>query len=335
MSLELHVEQVSAPALVVHGGAGNYLQTTSREKRVERGQTLIRIAQSGLSSLLVEKGPGGVLQAVLEMEDDPRFNAGYGCKLQLDGKCRVSAALMRGNPERLSSVYNVPDCLHPSLLAAHLQELPDRNLDAAGAVRLMVELAMSHTDLRTENTVARWEALCAGAESADMEGAIGNAGEEELEKARKAGIVAPSDKKPPESERYGTVGAISVDGQGALWACTSTGGRGHEAVGRVSDSPTPAGTYANAQVALSATGFGEEIIDLNLCGRIATRMLDGMDLKTALEKTFKEVEAMGALVGVIALTRDGWAGYAYTTEACGVAWADQQGSIHVDPHGRS
>ena len=333
--MELYVEQLSSPAVVVHGGAGNYLKTTTKDQRVDRGQALLEVAKTGLGALLAKGDTRGVLEAVAAMEADPRFNAGYGCKLQKDGNCRVSAALMRGKPERLTAVYNVLDCMHPSVLAAHLQGVSDRNLDGAGAARLMAELGIEPTDLRTESTIARWKELCSGAESADMEGAIGDSGKEGLQKARDAGIVAPTDQKPPESERYGTVGAVSVNDSGALWACTSTGGRGHEDVGRVSDSPTPAGTYATEHVALSATGFGEEILDLNVCGRVATRMLDGMSLKDALEKTFREVDAHGGLLGVIAVTHEGWAGYAYTTEACGVAWADATGKLHIDPYGRA
>jgi isoaspartyl peptidase/L-asparaginase-like protein (Ntn-hydrolase superfamily) len=42
----------------------------------------------------------------------------------------------------------------------------------------------------------------------------------------------------------------------------------------------------------------------------------------------------GGLLGVIAIGSDGQAGYAHTTEACGVAWIDGRGATHVDQHGR-
>ena len=130
------------------------------------------------------------------------------------------------------------------------------------------------------------------------------------------------------------VGAVAVGATGQLWACTSTGGRGHEAVGRVSDSPTPTGNYACPQVAISATGFGEQVLDLTICGRIATRVIDGMTLEDALARTFDEVAAFGGLLGVVAITSDGVAGYAHSTDACGVAWIDAAGAEHLDRHGR-
>jgi L-asparaginase len=87
-------------------------------------------------------------------------------------------------------------------------------------------------------------------------------------------------------------------------------------------------------VALSATGFGEQILDLNLCGRVATRVLDGATLEQALARCFEEVADAGGLCGVIAVTADGTIGYAHTTEACGVAWADGSGRVELDKHGR-
>src|SRR5690606_37768218 len=102
----------------------------------------------------------------------------------------------------------------------------------------------------------------------------------------------------------------------------------------VSDTPTPAGNYSCPRVAISATGFGEQILDLNVCGRIATRVLDGATLEDALRRTFDEVVAHGGLLGVIAITDKGVAGYAYSTEACGIAWVDDDGNSHIDPHGR-
>ena len=331
----LVVQQLSLPAIVIHGGAGAYLKTTTPEQRLARGQTLGRIARDAADSFARDGARGATLAAIAALEDDPTFNAGYGSRLQRDGRARMSAALMDGKGTRLSAVYNVQTCARPSALAAALQARPDRNLDGDGAALLMAELGVAPSDVRTPQTIERWRKLLATGDQADREAAIGSAGEEELDMAREARLPIPAELEAIDpQERHGTVGAVACGPDGDLWACTSTGGRGHEAVGRVSDSPSPAGNYACPLVALSATGFGEQIIDLNLCGRIATRMLDGLSLERALARTFDEVADMGGLLGVIAIGADGQAGYAHTTEACGVAWVDGTGSLHVDRDGR-
>ena len=330
----LVTERISAPVVIVHGGAGTYLQTTTEAQRIERGERLIHAAQVGMEAL----GAGGAREAVLAavgaMEDDPRFNAGWGSRLQSDGVIRMSAALMSGPALRSSAVYNVQGCRNPSQLAAVLQGRGDRNLDGEGARLLMDELGIAVEDLRTPQNIARWEALVAGADHVDRDSAIGDADDGAVRAAKEANIVVPEDLLPPKEDRYGTVGALALDLEGALWACTSTGGRGHEAVGRVSDTPTPAGNYASGEVAISATGFGEQILDLNVAGRIATRVTDGLSLENSLRRTFDEVLLHKGLLGVIALTREGVVGYAHSTEACGVAWVDADGRQHVDQHGR-
>ncbi len=336
---ELVTAQVTVPAIIVHGGAGAYLKTTTLERRQARGRTLASVAAQGLAAGEAQEA---VLAAVCAMELDPGFNAGRGSKLQRDGQVRVSAALMDGRRTRMSSVFNVRGCLHPSRLAQALQERGDRNLDGTGGELLMKELGVAPQELRTERTRARWRSLVSAGDTADPEAAIGDTGREELDVARQADLPVPEDLEQlrqsalPEdpNNRYGTVGAVAVDANGEIWACTSTGGRGHETPGRVSDSGMPAGNYACPRVAISATGFGEQIIDLNVCGRIATRVLDGASLERALARTFEEVVAMGGLMGVIAMTDDGQVGYAYSTEACGVAWLDASGQSHIDKHGR-
>lgn len=280
-----------------------------------------------------------VLAAMDAMEDDPSFNAGYGSRLQRDGQARVSAALMNGRLTRLSAVYNVEGCRHPTRLADALQTRPDRNLDGRGAAVLMGELGIAPEDIRSPESRQRWERLIETGEAADREAAIGHDDAAAVDRAREAATPMPAELEqhdiPAEENRYGTVGAVAATADGSIWAATSTGGRGHEAVGRVSDSPTPAGNYACPVVAMSATGFGEQILDANVCGRIATRMLDGLDLEAALRRTFDEVEAADGLYGVIAITPGGQVGYAHSTEACGVAWVDAMGNVHIDRHGRS
>jgi len=333
------VETIALPALVIHGGAGAYLKTTTASTRRARGQRMADITRHAHASMGGhEAARRGVLAAIRALEDDPSFNAGYGARLQRDGGARVSAALMDGRQNRLSAVYNVEACRHPTDLCDILQDRPDRNLDGRGAAALMAELGIAPQDIRSPESLGRWVRLVESGEVVDREAAIGHANADAVDRARDAATPIPGELEvrdlPPEDDRYGTVGAVaSADGE--LWAATSTGGRGHEAVGRVSDSPTPAGNYACPVVALSATGFGEQILDLNVCGRIATRMLDGSSLEAALRRTFAEVEAEGGLLGVIAITPDGRVGYAHSTEACGVAWVDGHGRVHVDRNGRT
>ncbi|NEL27893.1 MAG: isoaspartyl peptidase/L-asparaginase, partial [Xanthomonas perforans] len=60
------------------------------------------------------------------------------------------------------------------------------------------------------------------------------------------------------AKHFGTVGALALDRDGHLAAGTSTGGMTNKRYGRVGDAPIiGAGTYANAQCAVSGTGWGE------------------------------------------------------------------------------
>jgi L-asparaginase len=47
------------------------------------------------------------------------------------------------------------------------------------------------------------------------------------------------------SSGTGTVGCVAFDQNGKIAAATSTGGKGFEVPGRISDSATVAGNYAN------------------------------------------------------------------------------------------
>ena len=99
----------------------------------------------------------------------------------------------------------------------------------------------------------------------------------------------------------GTVGAVALDLKGNLAAATSTGGKGLELIGRVSDSSTAAGNYATGKAAVSATGVGEEIVEQALACRIVTRVDDGMTLQEAFKKTFRELKNHGGRAGAIGI----------------------------------
>jgi L-asparaginase len=103
----------------------------------------------------------------------------------------------------------------------------------------------------------------------------------------------------------GTIGAVALDQAGGLCAGTSTGGRGFERIGRVSDSATPAGNYATEWAAISCTGVGEDILDEGLAVRIVTRVTDGMTLQDAFRKSFAEARARKRDFGGIGIDRSG------------------------------
>ncbi|RYG53023.1 asparaginase, partial [bacterium] len=86
---------------------------------------------------------------------------------------------------------------------------------------------------------------------------------------------------------------------------TSTGGKGFEIPGRISDSATVAGNYANELCGVSCTGVGEDIVSGAVAAKIVTRVTDGFSLGDAFAKTFDELKHFDGFAGAIALDKDG------------------------------
>ena len=119
---------------------------------------------------------------------------------------------------------------------------------------------------------------------------------------------------------YDTVGACALDRFGHLASATSSGGRGFERPGRVSDSGMPVANYADERCAISATGMGEEIIDEGLAIKIATRVQDGLSFGRVFQKTFREIRARNRRMGAIGLDREGNLAALTTTEVLLYGW---------------
>src|SRR5690606_36471374 len=106
------------------------------------------------------------------------------------------------------------------------------------------------------------------------------------------------EKKLNDSIGLGTVGCVALDKDGNIAAATSTGGKGFEIPGRVSDSPTVAGNYANSFAGISCTGIGEDIVSGGLAVKIATRVTDGLSLKEAVDRSFGELLPFNGFAGI-------------------------------------
>lgn len=296
------MQQVAAganPKLIIHGGAGSAL-----EGGIEAVRTALRGVIEKVYPLLEagSSAEAAVLAACELLEDDPLFNAGTGSVLQSDGQIRMSAALMSGGSQSLSGVINVSRVQHPIRLAAALQTSPDRVVAESGAAELARELQVPVYNPMTPKRLQEWLSL---SQSAGQD--------------RFATSVAMT---------MGTVGAVALDQTGKLAVGTSTGGRGFERIGRVSDSATPAGTYADGFAAVSCTGVGEDILDEGLATRIVVRVGDGLTLQQALELTFTEARSRQREFGAIGIAHTGEVGWDTTTDVLLAAFHDGTG-IHL------
>lgn len=122
--------------------------------------------------------------------------------------------------------------------------------------------------------------------------------------------------------RGGTVGAVALDEAGRLAAATSTGGREGKRRGRVGDSPIPgAGNYADAAAAVSATGWGEQMLRYVTAKDVAVRVARGSAPQRALREALDDMaRRFGEPIGAIALDAGGRLGVAHGTEAMPHAW---------------
>jgi len=257
----------NGPMIVLHGGAG--CQDDKGDAHVTATNALSEIAAAGMRALKSGAAPiDVVVQCLQGMERNEFFNSGIGASLQADAQARVTAALMDGSRQSFSGVISAQYITHPSLLARHLQTSDSRVITNPGAELLARKLGIPVETQATPHRIRRWV--------------------EDIESGKKG--------------YCDTVGCVLRTADGQLFAGTSTGGRGFEFPGRVSDAATVAGTYASSFAAISATGTGEQIVDDALCARMETRCRDGATLHDASHRCFTEANARQHGYGWIALS---------------------------------
>jgi L-asparaginase len=253
--------------IIIHGGFFSEFNTDAATKKAKQ-DALTAIVTQSYQYLKTHTALETVAYAVTLLEDNVLFNAGIGSQIQSDGQIRMSAALMDGTTQKLSGVINIQDVKNPILVAEKLMPYDDRVLGGEGATHF----------------------------------------------ARKAGFEAFSTETPERRAEFvkklaatgtGTVGCVALDSDGKIAVATSTGGKGFEMVGRISDSATVAGNYANAFCGVSCTGVGEDIVSNATAAKIVTRVTDGLPIANAFAKTFEELKPYDGFAGAIAIDAQG------------------------------
>ena len=253
--------------IIIHGGFFSE-SDQSHDVKIAKQNSLKEIAKTSFEFLKNHSAEETAVHAVKLLEDDLLYNAGMGSQIQSDGKIRMSASLMNGKTQKFSGVINIENVKNPIEVAQVLMKEDDRVLGGNGAKKYATE--NDFEDFSTEIPQRRKE----------YEAKLNTGGK-------------------------GTVGCVALDIEGRLAAATSTGGKGFELVGRISDSATVAGNFANEYCAVSCTGVGEDIVSNATAAKIVIRVTDGFSLNDAIEKTFTELKEIDGFAGAIAIDKNG------------------------------
>ena len=253
--------------IIIHGGFFSE-SSTNIETKIAKQQALLRIVKDSYAYLQNHSALETVVYAVSQLEDDELFNAGIGSQIQSDGKIRMSASLMDGESQKMSGVINIEEVKNPIQVAQVLMQVDDRILGGSGATNFARKHGFESFSTEISQRRAEYEAKLA-------------------------------------SLGTGTVGCVALDKNGKIAVATSTGGKGFEIPGRISDSATVAGNYANEFCGVSLTGVGEDIVSNATAAKIVTRVTDGFSIEKAFEKTFAELKPYDGFAGAIGIDKQG------------------------------
>ena len=245
-------------------------------RAVERGWEILVAGGSALDACQ---------EAIIELEEDPVFDAGIGSHLNRDGVAQLDAILMDGISLKSGAVACVEHIRNPIQLARLVLDRSEHMLlTGYGAEQFARENGFPLCDpsiFKIPTELNRWSERSAG------------------------------------SMRMGTVGAVALDLRGNLAAGTSTGGTFFKYPGRVGDSPlVGCGCYAdNIGAAVSSTGNGESIMKVVLSKTANDLVAAGHSAQEAADAAVailsKRTTGRG---GLIIVDRNGGVGSAFTTK---------------------
>ncbi len=308
--------------VVIHGGAGTLLKKDMspeleqqyKEKLKEALYKAYEKVQQGQTAI------EAVEAAIVVMEDSPLFNAGKGAVFTNDGKNELDASVMYGKDKTAGAVAGVTTIKNPIKAAiAVMQKSEHVMLIGKGAENFAKAQKLEIVNPKYFWTQHRWDAL-QKVKKAELKANQPNADN------RKYPAYYQTDKK------FGTVGCVALDKDGNLAAGTSTGGMTNKKYGRIGDSPIiGAGTYADKNIGISGTGWGEFYIRVSAARTVAAKYeYQNKDVKTATQEVMSEIENLGGDGGIIALDKNGNMAMTFNTEGMYRGAITSNGEIEVE-----
>lgn len=276
------------PAAVVHGGAGSpRARMDGTDRAAAKALAALRAGANALDAALA---------GVVVLEDDPRFNAGTGANIRLDGRTiQMDAACMDGATGGFGAVAALEGVRNPVLVARKVMDTPHILIVGEGATRFARAMGFPAYDPTCAENRARFERVLSILKGSDPR---------QLDAWQrydwKGGWNFPTLLK----EALGspdTVGCVTRDTAGRFAAAISTGGTTITFYGRVGDVPMyGAGIYAGPKGAVACTGNGEDIVKHLVAKTTYDLLARGLSAQQAVERTLRAFPA-GIDLGLVAV----------------------------------
>jgi beta-aspartyl-peptidase (threonine type) len=306
-------------ALAIHGGAGTILKSLMTDELEKEYRNALETALKAGWKILQKGGNAldAVEASVIELENNPFFNAGKGAVFTHDEKNEMDACIMDGKTHNSGAVAFVRNVKNPIKLARLVMEKTEHYLLAGiGANEFAREMDIEFAPDEYFFTDFRYQQLL----KARAEGVVQLDHTEEVQIPDSKFQIPEFEVENPNSEvqslnnpkskiqnpksKIGTAGAVACDIFGNLAAATSTGGMTNKKFGRIGDTPIiGAGTYAdNKTCAVSCTGHGEFFMQTVAAYDVACRMkYKGLNLADAANETIEYLREIGGEGGLIAI----------------------------------
>jgi isoaspartyl peptidase/L-asparaginase-like protein (Ntn-hydrolase superfamily) len=308
--LETLVSGVVGGALVVtHGGAGSSPDVADGPQ-AGAARALGMLAKDGAEATALD----AAIEAVAMLEDDPRFNAGTGSNIRLDGETiQMDASLMTGDGD-FAAVAVIERVKNPIRVARLVLDSPHVLLAGEGATRFAHRLGVPDEIPYSEEAKKKYEQRMV-----ELEALMKKPGKkiDWRDYWNFPGEVPDAMKRW--AEGGDTVGAVARDRENGFAATLSTGGTSVTLYGRVGDVPVyGAGLFAGSYGAVACTGSGEHIIEAALARTIYLAIEAGTPAKDALARAVRDFPDE-VPIGVIAVDRLSYAIASNRAMAYGVA----------------
>jgi isoaspartyl peptidase/L-asparaginase-like protein (Ntn-hydrolase superfamily) len=219
---------------------------------------------------LLQKGDStgkAVVNVITDVENYPYFKSvGYGGLPNSEGKVELDAAFMNGQTLSVGAVASVSCIKNPIKVAQKLSlEKLNNFLVSSGA-----EKYAKLNNFQMQNMLSERA--------------------KKIYQKKKQSLKEKSQLSPYDG--HDTVGVISLDVDGNIFAGVSTSGLFYKKPGRVGDSPFPgAGYYCNHNIgAAAATGLGEDIMKGCLSFQTVSFMSQGLNPTKAAQKAIDDFD---------------------------------------------